>query len=72
MDVAFFPLARGMRGAWVLLGMAIMDRCRKVTSNLTHRFPPKGSFLEGKSPAISGKSRLVKYYHVGQILPNMS
>ena len=24
------------------------------------RFSPKGSFLEGKSPAISGKSRLVK------------
>ena len=24
----------------------------------------KGSFLEGKSPAISGKSRLVKYYSI--------
>ena len=24
--------------------------------------PPKGSFLEGNSPAISRKSRLVKYY----------
>ena len=28
------------------------------------RFPPKGSFLEGKSPAISGKPRLVKYYSI--------
>ena len=27
--------------------------------------PPKGSVLEGKSPAISGKSRLVKYYSIG-------
>ena len=28
--------------------------------------PPKGSFLEGKSPAISGKSRLVKYYNLAR------
>ena len=31
--------------------------------DLTNRpGPPKGSVWEGKSPAISGKSRLVKYY----------
>ena len=30
-------------------------------SDLTRPGPPKGSVLEGKSPAISGKSRLVKY-----------
>ena len=30
------------------------------------RFPPKGSCLEGKSPAISGKSRLVKYYNLAR------
>ena len=27
-------------------------------------FTPKGGVLEGKSPAISGKSRLVKYYSI--------
>ena len=32
----------------------------------THRFPPKGSVLEGKSPAISGKSRLVKYSNLAR------
>ena len=31
-----------------------------ATTSFRDRFPPKGSFLEGKSPAISGKSRLVK------------
>ena len=30
----------------------------------SHDLTPKGSFLEGKSPAISGKSRLVKYYSI--------
>ena len=28
--------------------------------------PPKGSGLEGKSPAISGKSRLVKYFNLAR------
>ena len=30
--------------------------------------PPKGSGLEGKSPAISGKSRLVKYYNLARFV----
>ena len=39
-------------------------------NDLTNRpGPPKASVLEGKSPAISGKSRLVKYYNFGQIYP---
>ena len=29
---------------------------------------PKGSFLEGTSPAISGKSRLVKYFNLARII----
>ena len=38
----------------------------KLARDLKHdRFgPPKGSVLEGKSPAISGRSRLVKYYSI--------
>ena len=37
----------------------------KLFRDLTRpKNPPKGSGLEGKSPAISGKSRLVKYDHL--------
>ena len=36
----------------------------KSHRDLTRPGPPKGSLLEGKSPAISGKSRLVKYYAI--------
>ena len=32
------------------------------------RFPPKGSVLEGKSPAISVKSRLLKYYNLARFI----
>ena len=36
----------------------------KQARDLTRPISPKGSCLEGKSPAISGKSSLVKYYNL--------
>ena len=41
-----------------------MEVSGPIFSDLTQPGPPKGSFLEGKSPTISGKSRLVKYYSI--------
>ena len=37
----------------------------------SHDLTPNGSGLEEKSPAISGKSRLVKYYNLARILDFM-
>ena len=40
---------------------------RSNSSDLTRPKTPKGSVLEGKSLAISGKSMLVKYYFIWPI-----
>ena len=40
--------------------------CREAQDLKHDRFAPKGSVLEGRSPKISGKSRLVKYYNLAR------
>ena len=50
-----------------VLNVAHMNTSGQIIA-ISHgsRFPPKGSVLEGESPAISGKSMLVKYYKLIQ------
>ena len=42
------------------------NKSGQIIATSQDRFPPKGSVLEGKSPAISGKPRLVKYYNLAR------
>ena len=46
-------------------GKHLVKLARDLTRPKNH---PKGSVLEGKSPAISGKSRLVKYYNLARLV----
>ena len=51
-------------------GMGNLNPWAKFWSNYSEsltrpKLPPKGSGLEEKSPAISGKSRLAKHYNLG-------
>ena len=54
----------GFKTAWNLTQDRIHNKSGQIIATSHDRFPPKGSVLEGKSPAISGKSRLVKYYFI--------
>ena len=41
-----------------------MESGEQVATDFHDRFPPNGGDCKGNSPAISGKSRLVKYYFI--------
>ena len=51
-----------------ILGDICLVKLIIATENTTDLDPPKVAFWEGKPPAISGKSRLVKYYNLARFV----
>ena len=52
-------------GPWSVMVSQLISS-GQIIANPSHDLTPKGSVLEGKSPAISGKSRLVKHYNLAR------